>query len=182
LSAEERWYFLNKEIQYVVPLVSNVLEKEITGINSNYNLKLVNPHKVLYWRAQLNSNLNINDVFNYSSLPLTTNEEPLIQSSKILINSIARNEIYNNEYYERVQPYINKAYSTKNINMFSFGFNPLDYNPQGTMNFSMVDDAIIQLSLNKLVNYTNSINVRGFGIYYNILVIKEGNCSMKFYL
>ena len=66
--------------------------------------------------------------------------------------------------------------------MFSFGFNPLDYNPQGTMNFSMVDDAIIQLNLNKLVNYTNSINVRAYGIYYNILVIKHGNSSMKFYL
>ena len=182
LDAEERWYFLNNELQYVVPLVSNVLEKDITGINSNYSLKLVNPHKVIYWRAQLNSNLNINDVFNYSSLPITTNEEPLIQSSKILINSIARNEIYNNEYYERLQNYINKSYSNKNISMFSFGFNPLNYEPQGTMNFSMVDDAIIQLNLNKLVNYNNSVNIRAFGIYYNILVIKEGNCSMKFYL
>jgi hypothetical protein len=182
LDSEERLYFLNKEIQYIVPLVSNVLEKDITGINSNYNLKLVNPHKVIYWRAQLNSNLNINDVFNYSSLPLTTNDEPLIQSSKILINSIARNEIYNNEYYERVQPYINKTFSNRNISMFSFGFNPLDYNPQGTMNFSMVDDAIIQMNLNKLVNYTNSINVRAYGLYYNVLIIKNGNSSMKFYL
>ncbi len=182
LDSDERWYFLNKEIQYIVPLVSNVLEKDITGINSNYNLKLVNPHKVIYWRAQFNSNLNINDVFNYSSLPLTNNEEPLIQSSKILINSIARNEIYNNEYYERVQPYINKTFSNRNISMFSFGFDPLNYNPKGTMNFSMVDDAIIQFSLNKLVNYTNSINVRAYGLYYNILIIKNGNSSMKFYL
>lgn len=182
IDSDERWYFLNNELQYVVPLVSNVLEKDITGINSNYNLKLVNPHKVIYWRAQLNSNLNINDVFNYSSLPITNNNEPLIQSSKILINSIARNEIYNSEYYEHLQSYINKIYSTNNINMFSFGFNPLNYEPNGTMNFSMVDDAIIQLTLNKLVNYTNSINIRAYGLYYNILIIKEGNCSMKFYL
>jgi hypothetical protein len=182
LDSEERWFFLNNELEYIVPLISNVLEKDITGINSNYNLKLVNPHKAIFWRAQLNSNLNINDVFNYSSLPITTNEEPLIQTSRILINSIARNEIYNNEYYEKVQPYINKSYSTKNISMFSFGFDPFNYEPRGTMNFSMVDDAIIQLNLNKLVNYNNSINVRAFGIYYNVLVIKNGNCSMKFYL
>ena len=144
--------------------------------------KDVNQKDYLYDQLKKVFCQNINDVFNYSSLPLTTNEEPLIQSSKILINSIARNEIYNNEYYEKVQPYINKAYSTKNISMFSFGFNPLEYEPNGTMNFSMVDDAIIQLSLNKLVNYNNSINVRAFGIYYNILVIKNGNSSMKFYL
>ena len=182
LDSEERWFFLNNELEYVVPLISNVLEKDITGINSNYNLKLVNPHKAIFWRAQLNSNLNINDVFNYSSLPLTTNEEPLIQSSRILINSIARNEIYNNEYYEIVQHYLNKAYSTKNISMFSFGFDPFNYEPKGTMNFSMVDDGIIQLNLNKLVNYNNSINVRAYGIYYNIFIIKNGNSSMKFYL
>ncbi len=50
------------------------------------------------------------------------------------------------------------------------------------MNFSMVDNSIIQMNLNKLVNYTNNINVRAYGIYYNILVIKNGNSSMKFYL
>jgi hypothetical protein len=66
--------------------------------------------------------------------------------------------------------------------MYSFGFDPFTYEPKGTMNFSMVDDAIIQLNLNKLVNYNNSINVRAYGIYYNVLVIKNGNCSMKFYL
>ncbi len=184
LESDERLYFENTELQYVVPLVSNVLEKDITSINSNYSLKLVNPHKVLYWRAQLNSNKLINDIFNYSSYPITDIDkvEPLIQSNKLLINSIARTEIYNNEFYERIQPYMAKSYSTSNIHMFSFGFNPLSYEPQGTMNFSKVDDAVIQMSLNKLVNYNYSINVKAYGVYYNILVIKNGNSSMKFYL
>jgi hypothetical protein len=66
--------------------------------------------------------------------------------------------------------------------MYSFGFNPLEFDPSGTMNFSMVDDATIQLQLNKLVNYTNSINVRAYGLYYNVLIIKNGSCAMKFYL
>jgi hypothetical protein len=66
--------------------------------------------------------------------------------------------------------------------MFSFGFKPLEFNPHGTMNFSMVDDSTIQMTLNNLVNYNNSINVRAYGLYYNILIIKNGNCAMKFYL
>ncbi len=182
LDTDERFYFQNNELNYIIPLISNVLEKDITSINSVYQLKLVNPHKVLYWRAQLNSNKMINDVFNYSSFPITNYEEPLIQSNKLLINSIARNEIYNSEFYERVQSYMAKTYSTSNIHMYSFGFKPLEYEPYGTMNFSMVDDAVLQLSLNKLVNYTNSINIKAYGIYYNVLVIKNGNSSMKFYL
>lgn len=182
LESEEQWYFTNNELTYIVPLVSTTLEKDITSINSNYMLKLVNPHKILYWRAQLNSNRDINDVFNYSSLPLTTTAEPLIQSNKLLINSIPRNEIYNNEYYQALQSYINNIYTTRDISMYSFGFNPTQYDPQGTMNFSKVDDSIIQMNLNKIVNFTNSVNVRAYGVYYNILVIKNGNCSMKFYL
>jgi hypothetical protein len=182
LEAEERWYFLNNELEYVVPLVSTVLEKDIKSLNSNYILKLTNPHKALFWRAQLDSNLNINDVFNYTSLPLTTLPEPLIQNNKLLINSIARNEIYNSEYYNYLQTYINKVYSNDGIYMFSFGFNPMEYKPQGTMNFSMVDDSTLVLGLNKIVNYNNSINVRAYGLYYNVLVIKNGNCSFKYYL
>ena len=182
LEAEERWYFLNNELNYVVPLVSTVLDKDIKSLNSNYILKLTNPHKALFWRAQLNSNNVINDVFNYTSLPLTKNNEPLIQTNTLRINSIARNEIYNSEYYTNLQTYINKVYSNNGISMFSFGFNPMEYKPQGTMNFSMVDDSILVLKLNKIVNYNNSITIRAYGLYYNILVIKNGNCSFKYYL
>ena len=189
LDTDERWYFLNTDLEYVVPLVSSTIEKDITGLNCLYSLKLVNPHKVLYWRAQLNSNVIINDGFNYSSLPITEHDEPLIQNNKLLINSIPRNEIYNNEFYTKVQPHINHIFGNiygshkmQNIYMYSFGFNPLKYKPEGTMNFSMVDDATLQLSLNKLVSYSNSINIRAYGLYYNILVIKNGNCSMKYFL
>jgi hypothetical protein len=182
LEAEERWYFLNNELQYVVPLVSTVLEKDIKSINSNYMLKLTNPHKVLFWRAQLDSNLDINDTFNYTSFPLISTSDPLINTNKLLINSIPRTEIYNSEFYNYLQTYINNVYSNKGIYMYSFGFNPMEYNPQGTMNFSMVDDATIVMNLNKMVNYNNSINIRAYGVYYNILIIKNGNCSFKFYL
>ena len=102
--------------------------------------------------------------------------------NKLLINSIARNEIYNSEYYNYLQTYINQVYSNDGIYMFSFGFNPMEYKPQGTMNFSMVDDSTLVLGLNKIVNYNNSINIRAYGLYYNVLVIKNGNCSFKYYL
>lgn len=182
LDAEERWYFLNNELEYVVPLTSTVLEKDIKSLNSNYILKLTNPHKALFWRAQLASNYDINDVFNYTSMPLTPSSEPLVNTNKLLINSIARNEIYNSEYYTYLQTYINKVYSNEGIYMFSFGLHPMEYKPKGTMNFSMVDDSTLILGLNKIVNYNNSINFRAYGLYYNVLVIKNGNCSFKYYL
>jgi len=182
LDRDDRWFFQNTNLEYVVPIVLNVLEKDVTSINSNYKLQLNNPIKILIWRAQLNSNLNINDMFNYSSLPLTTNDEPLIQSNKLVINSISRCEIYNYQYYTLLQTYINKYMTNSNIYQYSFGLNPKTVNPEGTMNFSRMDDMYIQLIMNKLVNFQNTINVRAYGIYYNVFVIKNGNSSMKYYI
>ena len=182
LDSNEKWYFANTNLEYIVPIVLNVLHKDITSINSNYKLQLINPHGILIWRAQLNSNVIANDQFNYSSLPLTLNDEPLIYSNKLVINSIPRCEIYNYQYYTYFQNYINKFISNNNIYQYSFGLNPIETKPSGTMNFSMIDDSYLQLNLNKIVNYQNIVNVQAYGIYYNILVIKNGNCSMKYYL
>ena len=181
LDSNERWYFMNNEINYIIPIVLNVLSKDINSMNSNYKLQLFNMHGYLIWRAQLSNNITINDVFNYSSLPLTLNSEPLIQSNKLVINSIPRCELSNNEYYTVLQSYINKNTSNNNIYQYNFGLNKDFIKPQGTLNFSMIDNTYVQLNLNKLVNYQNTINVKAYGIYYTIFVVKNGNSSIKFY-
>ena len=180
LDSNERWFFKNNKLEYIVPIVLNVLDKNITSINNNYKLQLINPHQILIWRAQLVSNTNINDHFNYGSLPFTQNEEPLIQSNRLVINSIKRCEIANYQYYTYLQTYINQFMSNNNIYQYSFGLDPSTTNPAGTMNFSMIDDSYIQLNLNKIVNFQNIINIKAYGIYFNIFVIDNGNCAMKY--
>ena len=180
LEADARWFFMNTYLEYIVPVVLNVNSEEVTCINNNYKLQLINCSEILIWRAQLNSNFINNDRFNYSSLPLTLYEEPLIQSNKLVINSIPRTEIYNNEYYTYLQTYINKFRSNKNIYHFSFGINPLTEDSKGTFNFSMIEDAFIQLHLNKIVNYKNSVNIKAYSVCFNIFVITNGNGSMKY--
>ena len=181
LDTDERWFFMNNKLEYIIPIVLNVLDKDITSINANYKLQLNNPHQILIWRAILNSNKIINDYFNYSSYPLTLNE-PLILSNTLVINSIKRCELSNYQYYTYLQNYINKYISNNNIYQFSFGLEPAGNKPAGTLNFSMVDDSYIQLNLNKIVNYQNTINIKAYGIYFNIFVINNGNSSMKYYI
>jgi hypothetical protein len=180
LDSNERWYFMNNKLEYIVPIVLNVLDKNITSINANYKLQLINPHQILIWRCQLVSNTNINDYFNYSSLPFTQYEEPLIQSNRLVINSIKRCEIANYQYYTYLQTYINQFMSNTNIYQYSFGLEASTTYPAGTMNFSMIDDSYIQLNLNKIVNFQNIINIKAYGIYFNIFVIDNGNCAMKY--
>jgi len=182
LDTDERWFFMNNKLEYTVPIVLNVLDKDITSINSNYKLQLNNPHQILIWRVLLNSNKNINDYFNYSSYPITLTEEPLILSNTLVINSIKRCELSNYQYYTYLQNYINKYISNNNIYQYSFGLEPTGTKPAGTLNFSIVDDSYIQLNLNKIVNYQNTINIKAYGIYFNIFVVNNGNSSMKYYI
>ena len=37
-----------------------------------------------------------------------------------------------------------------------------------------------QLNLNKIVNFQNIINIKAYGIYFNIFVIDNGNSAMKY--
>lgn len=180
LDNNERWYFLNNKLEYVIPLVQNILEQTGTNINKNYKLNLSNPHKLLYWRAQFDFHKNINNHFNYTTTPLVDTNEPIILENKLMINSIPRIEVYNYEYYSYLQTFINKFFLIDGIYQYSFCLNPKDNISNGTSNFSKIDDSYLQLTLNKLVNYQTTVNIKAYGIYYNILVIKNGSCSLKF--
>ena len=122
----------------------------------------------------------LNKHFEYNSLPITKNNEPLILQSKIFLNSIPRLEIFNYEYYNYLQPLINKFCLVKDVYQYSFCLDPGNAKSNGTLNFSKIDDAYIQLILNNIVNYQTTVNVKAYGIFYNILVIKNGSCALKY--
>ena len=65
--------------------------------------------------------------------------------------------------------------------MFSFAINPMEYQPSGTMNFSKVDDAYIQINLNKLINYQNPIIIRSYGIQLNLFRVINGLGGLGYY-
>lgn len=180
LENNEKWYFQNNKLEYIIPLVQNVLEQTGTNINKNLKLNLTNPHKLLFWRCQFNFNRQINDHYNYTTYPLTKNKEPIILENKLMINSIPRIETYNYEYYNFLQPLLNNHFLCEGVNQYSFCLNPKKTEANGTINFSKIDDAFIQFIFNKNVSYQNTINIKAYGVYYNILVIKNGSCSLKF--
>ena len=181
LNNKERWFFLNNHISYLTPLVENVLEQNIASINKNYRLTFTNLHKIIYWRAQLNSNKENNNHFNYTAYPFNSLSEPLILNSQLIINSIQKTEISNYEFYSFLQSFNNYNFLTDGVFQYSFCINSKNNDPIGTLNFSKLDDAYLKLIFNKFINYQYSLNIKAYGIYYNIFTIKNGTSSMKFY-
>jgi hypothetical protein len=180
LSNNERWFFLNKKLSYIIPLVNTVLEKNLININNNYKLTLSQPTKLLVWRVMLNSNIDIKDYFNFSSSPILDNNEPLVLTNKLFINSLKICNIDNYEFYSYLQNYMNKFFNSKFIYQYPFGLNVNDSEEKGSLNFSKIDDVYLQVNLNKIVNYQNSFNIKAYSIYYNIYEINHGTSAFKF--
>ena len=183
LDNEERFNFTKKEHQYLIPIVQNINEQIAYSSNITYKIPFVNLNKIIFWRCQLVSNYNSNDLFNYSLYPIGNNNESIIEKQTLVFNSIERMQLNNHIHYSNLQTYLNKFCSSQmGINMFSFCLNPLDYQPSGTINFSQIDDTYIQLTLNKNISYQNTVNIRAYGIQYNIFKIENGLGGLTFYL
>lgn len=184
LDNKERWEFTHRELEYLVPLLDILPEKKFYSTNVSFKLDLLNnPVKIIYWRAMLLANYDSNNLFDYSSYPLNlTGNKILINDTSLFLNSISRENLTEHKFYKNLQIYMNNMSSTdKNILMYSFALHPNEYQPSGTFNFNRIDDAYLQLTLNKLINYQNPVLIKGYGIHYNILRITDGIGSLVFF-
>ena len=183
LDNKERWFFINKNHEYLVPIVQNISSHTLYNINSSYKIPLVNPSKIIFWRAILLSNQIRNDNFNYTLNPLTETYDNIIEKHQIIINSIPRLDIDNWEHYSYLQNYQSKFNSPqKGLYSYSFCLNPNSYQPSGSLNFSKIDDAYLQLTMNKLINYQNPITIKLYGIQYNLFRVIDGLGGLAYYL
>jgi len=177
----ERFNFINNENEYLIPIIQTLPEQIIYSTNIAYKLSLTNPIKFLVWRIILSSNINLNDHFNYTTYPYTLTEENLINKNTIVINSINCINSSSPEFYTYLQKYKHKLNSIQNgIYFYSFALNPLDLQPSGALNFSKIDDAYLQIKMNKIITYQNTAVCRCYGIQYNIFKTKNGIGGLQF--
>jgi hypothetical protein len=174
----EREYFINQSYEYIIQIIQTLPEQIINTTNNIYKLSLFNPIKLIIWRGVLLSNININNKFNYCDI----NNDNLINKNLIIINSVNRMDLNSIIYYTNLQKYqYNFNNSQNGIYMYSFSLNPNDLQPSGSLNFSKIDDAYIQFTMNKNINYQNPVNFRCYAIQYNILKINKGIGGLYFY-
>jgi hypothetical protein len=183
LDYAERSLFINNTHEYLVPIIQNIQEQTCYSTNIIYKVPFVNPIKIFFWRAQLVSNYNLNDMFNYTINDIISSNTKIIQNEYVVLNSVNQTELSKSEYYTYIQNYQNKfSPSEDGIHMYSFCLNPLEYQPSGTINFSKIDDGYLQISFNKFVNYQNPILLRGYGLQLNIFRIVNGLGGLGYYL
>ena len=182
LDNKERWEFTHRDLEYLIPLIDNIPEKKVYSTNVSYKIDLINnPTKIIYWRGQLLSNYESNDIFNYTTSPIQENGN-LINKVAIVINSVNRESDTDHKFYRQLQIFKNRLSSAQDgIMLYSFSLYPNEYQPSGTLNFGQVDDAYLQLTLNKIVNYQQPMLIRAYAVHMNVFRVINGLSSLVFY-
>ena len=173
LDNDEKLFFEKYSHNYLINITQNSLFS--TKINKNllFRLNFHNPSTMLLWICKLKSNKKI-DLYDY-----TDNGEYIINKSNILLNNIDITKFNNIKIFNLINPINNNNnIPNKGINLYSFSLNNDILQPNGTFNLSNINDIYLKLDFNKLIN--EEIDLLCFNKVYNILVIKNGICSLLF--
>jgi len=111
-------------------------------------------------------------LLNDTRLPVNIRNGNPLSNAKLYINGQERLSEMDAEYFNHVVPYERHTNipNSKGINVYSFALKPEEQQPSGTLNFSKIDNAVLQVTLNN----SNSGKIRVYGVNYNILRITGG--------
>ena len=112
-------------------------------------------------------------------LDLGTN--PVLKA-KLVLNGSDRFAERNGQYFNQVQPYQHwESSPATGINVYSFAIDPASHQPSGSANFSRIDQAVLNVSLDPATFVSTKDNstastakMRVYAINYNVLRIMSG--------
>jgi len=100
-----------------------------------------------------------------------------VSLAKLVLNGADRTSERDGFYYNVLVPYqYHTSCPAPGINAYSFAFEPEEHQPSGSCNFSRIDNASIEVTLDNEVGLNSGANVemKTYAISYNILRIMSG--------
>ena len=115
------------------------------------------------------------------------NSPNILKSLKLKLNGADRFAEQEPEYFNRIIPFkYAKSIPKKGIMMYSFGVNPLDYQPSGSCNFSRFNSIEVFLETQEVpipqgnVENIYKYDINVYTVNYNILRIANGIGNVEF--
>ncbi len=165
-------------------LLQNTKNKNVIRESGHFDTNLIDldfnhPIKELIWVIQSSlvlekTNNGGNQWFNFSF----NNNDPM-ESAKLILDGVDRMSRRQAKYFRIVEPYQRHTnVPTKNfIYNYTFGFCPEELQPSGSLNFSQIDSAILDLKIKPGIK--NPI-LQVFATNYNILKIMGGMSGIRY--
>jgi len=199
LSTEERKLFINKPLEYLITQVQTtgkcsipapICTGENTSVSPNTEMELNfnYPVKELIWCIYPTF---FDNSYIYKNMDLSNT----MIKGEIFVNNTRYHNIIDYNYFSIVQPYQyhrcgglvgpNTGINTNGgFYMYSFSLDPEIKQPNGTLNFSKINDCVINFNYQKSnIKYTTidePFVFLGFAVNYNILKIHEGMGKLEY--
>lgn len=182
LDKDEREGLLDRQIDMIVTQTQR-FETPVNFTSGNYNTvdlsQFNHPVKSIFFGISAKDPDFVNDRFSFDTCDIQLNGTALLESMEPMYFHTIQN------YYKSTLGQIyfdptNNALIYTRYFAFHFGLNANDYTPNGTCNFSRLDNAklIIRNAVKGINRNDTHINI--FGVNYNILRIKNGMAGILF--
>lgn len=186
LDSQERTAFAGKEeINYLIEQYQDEIYPVSGGeINKSYKIKFNHPVKELIWLYRSFYNENLNKWNNYNHINdnnFNSFVEPLVNVS-IMLNGQDRVDKRVAQFFRILVPLFSHNSSNSDLVYFyNFALDCDSIQPSGTLNFSKIDDARINIEFStKGSNGIKDGSVKLMAINYNFLKIKKGMAGILY--
>ena len=185
LDTDERRRFAQLSHEYLIEQLQFTGDERVTS-NGRIKMNFNHPVKELVWVYAMDSNStaqggDYNHWTNYTlgdsmSGSAGSDSDPMVHGN-IQLNGQDRFFDRHADYFTLVQPYQhheNIPTQTPGIHVYSFALKPEEHQPSGSLNFSRIDTAYLNVALNSSVTGTNAARCKIFAVNYNVLRIMSG--------
>lgn len=196
LDTDERRRFAKQSHEYLIEQLQFNGDESVSSTTSvKPKLNFNHPCKALVWVFQNSNNVSSSnqtgdaggdgdkyDLRNWSSSTTLTSGVNPVSLAKVRLNGSDRYQEQTGDYHDLVQPYyhwpripggqgVGSAYTTsRGINTYSFALHPDKHQPSGTLNWSRIDNASLEITLST----SSSGTLKIFVVNYNVLRITAG--------
>ena len=192
VDCEERIKMQKSRRDYLITQIQQNVFDIASGVNTGqFKLDFVNPVKELYFVIQRQGSVGTDEFefvtpFDYDGiLEETGNKYILWENLDHLTLTLDGQEIITKDtgtmtFLKAVQAAIHhsKTQLIRRFYSYSFALQPEEWYPTGQVNFSLVKEQILNLSLNPCTGYSRQIRV--YAVNYNILRVGEGTAKTIF--
>ena len=195
LDSDERSLFAKSDHEYLITQVQRTNKLGLDTLtttdntkNKQFELEFNHPVKEIIWTVNTEE---LEHTHIYKNLDLTDTLENIL----LQMNGVDRIKKREAGFFNVIQPFQNHTcgglieldstmYYNGGFYMYSFGLQPENYQPQGTLNFSKLNNFVINFDYKKTSSsYTSipeSYKFTCYGINYNILKISQGMAGIAY--
>jgi Large eukaryotic DNA virus major capsid protein len=178
LDTDERRRMAQLSHEYLIEQLQFTGDEGINTSAAGIKLNFNHPVKELIFMIRKTSDTSSNNWITYSDSTGANN----VSQAKLQLNGQDRFYVRNGSYFNLVQPFCHHENVSANtgINVYSFALKPEEHQPSGTLNFSRIDTAVMQLNMGS--EAASGAILKTYAINYNVLRIMSGineNCFKK---